>query len=365
MQVKFYSLEHAVEINANTIETAYLNLSQSLDEQEGRVLDTLRRWYASSEFVFHSSGSTGTPKEFRFSAKQLEWSATSSIRAMHLNSSDHFLLAMDARFVGAALLVIRAALLDAHLSLIPLEAAISKQIPIDHEFTQVSLVPFQLDKSFEEDPEAATKFKRFSCILLGGSALDETLINTFRQEKIKCLHSYGMTETLSHVALRNPLEEAYFTPLKGVQLRLNEDTCLCIKTPALTEELQTTDLAELLADGRFKIVGRKDDVINSGGLKINPLDLEDFIRSQGWNTTLPWLIGWVPDKQLGQKLALITEGGLVNTSDFENLQQICRGYSKPQAIPRENWQIPQFVRTENLKLNRKKTIHSLHIQAIK
>ena len=365
MQVKFYSLEHAVEINANTIETAYLNLSQSLDEQEGRVLDTLRRWYASSEFVFHSSGSTGTPKEFRFSAKQVEWSATSSIRAMHLNFSDHFLLAMDARFVGAALLVIRAALLDAHLSLIPLEAAISKQIPIDHKFTQVSLVPFQLDKSFEEDPEAATKFKRFSCLLLGGAALDESLIRKLRHEKLNCLHSYGMTETLSHIALRNPLEDAYFKPLDGVKLRLNEESCLCIQTPALAEELQTNDLAELLPDCRFRIVGRKDDIINSGGLKINPLELEEFIRSQAWHPQLNWMIGWVPDKQLGQKLVLITEGGLLDSTDFENLQFICRGFSKPQAIPRENWQIEQFIRTENLKLNRKKTIHLLHNQSTK
>lgn len=365
MLVSFYSIPEVYELNEKTINSIKLKLSKKLDPQETRFIDLLSKWYKSEEIKFQSSGSTGLPKEFLFESKNLAWSAKASIQAMELSAKDHFLLAMDVRFVGAAMLVIRAAILDARISLIPLQSNISQFIPNQHSFTQVSLVPFQIQSSLENDHDAPSKFKQFSKILLGGGPLDEELLGLIKKHQLHCLHSYGMTETLSHIALRNPLTTERFKPFEQIKLRLNEDGCLCINTPFLASEICTNDIGKIFEDGSFQIIGRADDIINTGGLKINPIELESYIASQINLIGINWIIGWVPDNKLGQKLVLISEGTKMEDSDFEKIQAICKTYSKPQAIPRENLSIEKFERTENFKIMRALTIQRLHYLMIK
>jgi O-succinylbenzoic acid--CoA ligase len=143
--------------------------------------------------------------------------------------------------------------------------------------------------------------------------------------------TYGMTETLSHIALRRlngPEASSWYTPFEGVGIRQNEDGCLVIDAPEVAEStLVTHDIVEIAADGRrFKVLGRKDNVICSGGIKIQIEEVERLLRP---HLTAPFLVSKRPDKVLGEAVALLTEA-----TDLAAIEGICRTVLPPYWRPR-------------------------------
>ncbi|MFY8020409.1 MAG: AMP-binding protein [Bacteroidia bacterium] len=357
MIISFETYHQEIEINESNFEI--LNSISINSENDKKVRTLLLKWFGNEKFVFKSSGSTGKPKEFTFTKEQVKLSAEASIEAFGLTQKDHLLLLMNADFVGAAMLVLRAAVLDAKLSVMPILSASTLGIETNHNYTFCSMVPLQMMESIKQDEEAIFKLKRFKKILLGGNSIFMKLEQLIKENGLNVYHSYGMTETLSHVAIRQIGHSSYFKTLRGTFIKLNEDQCICIKNSITNDWLETNDLAEMNTEGDIKIIGRKDFVINSGGIKYSPETIEsrihEFLEKQAiqWNELM---IGWIQSEQWGQELILLIENQEIEEEVFNQLKIYLKQFPEKHAYPKSWKQIKSFKRTENGKLDRKNTI---------
>jgi O-succinylbenzoic acid--CoA ligase len=170
-----------------------------------------------------------------------------------------------------------------------------------------AMTPMQVYNSLQS-AEERRRLKSIKKLLIGGSAIDAELEKKLRRFPGEVYMSYGMTETLSHIALRRisgTEASDYYTPFPSVRLSLSERGTLVIDAPLVCDEiLETNDLAEIRADGTFRILGRIDNVINSGGIKIHAEELENELRAV---ISINFAITSVPDPQLGEAVVLLVE----------------------------------------------------------
>jgi O-succinylbenzoic acid--CoA ligase len=200
------------------------------------------------------------------------------------------------------------------------------------------MVPLQVWNSLQ-DPLQASRIRAIRHLIIGGGAVDANLAAALADFPNAVWSTYGMTETLSHIALRRlngPERSDWYSPLEGVSVSVNADGCLVINAPAVHDGLLVTnDLAEI--DGnRFRILGRKDNVICSGGIKIQIEEVEALLRP---HLSMPFMITKIPDTRLGQQMVLLTED-----ADRRKIETVCR-----QVLPRY-WQPRQVIYTEKLPL---------------
>lgn len=347
-------------------QTATLNVAADLTAlqattilpHEQAVLHCLQQWFNKTEVCFESSGTTGAAKTFCFTHQQIQLSAQASIQALGLNPQTRFLLCMQPQFVGAAMLVYRAAQLGAALAVVSPSKNPLKDLPKAHGYTFVSLVPYQLSHILA-CPASTEKLKAFDTILIGGAALDPALEQAIVEHQLNAYHSYGMTETLSHIALLKIGCHKAFKILPGVNIALNNEQCLLIETPWNPMPIQTHDLATIFEDGSLEIKGRLDFVINSGGVKFNPEWLEKhisaFLFEQGI-APIPFLVGWQAHTTLGQEMILLTEGSAFSPTVFLAIGEMLKKRVHAYAFPKLQMVLPAFARTETGKIQRMKTI---------
>jgi O-succinylbenzoic acid--CoA ligase len=363
MIVRFETLKQEVSINESNFEMLNSIALHSANDEKVRAL--LLKWYSNENFVFKSSGSTGKPKEFSFNKAQVKLSAEASIEAFGLTKNDHLLLLMNADFVGAAMLVLRAAVLDARLSILPIQSASTLHIEIKHDYTFCSMVPLQMMESIKQDADAIIKLKRFKKILLGGNSISLQLEQLIKENDLVVYHSYGMTETLSHIAIRRIGHESHLKPLKNTLIKLNDNHCVDIKNAITKDWLETNDIGELNNKGELKIVGRRDFIINSGGIKHSPEQIENRIQNYLNTQDIKWnefMIGWKRSEALGQEIILLIENQNIDEEQFENLKNHLKKFDEKHAFPKSWKRINSFIRTENGKLDRINTIESSHNQ---
>lgn len=202
-----------------------------------------------------------------------------------------------------------------------------------------AMVPMQVWNSLQV-PEERARLTAIRHLIIGGGAIDDALARELKDFPNVVWSTYGMTETLSHIALRRlsgPDATDWYTPFEGVSLSLSDDGCLVIDAPEVCAgRLVTNDLAELRPDGRFRILGRRDNVVCSGGIKIQMEEVERLLRP---HLSVPFCVTKVPDPQLGEALVLLAEGG-----QQPPLATICE-----QALPRR-WKPRHIVLTARLPL---------------
>ena len=287
------------------------NLDQLRQHEERYVredlADFLAEWYADTPTVtVQSSGSTGTPKTMHVEKDRMLASARMTCSFLGLKPGETALLCMPLKYIGAKMMVVRA--LEAGLNLEAAEPSGHALRGIRKAPTFLAMTPAQVFSSLEEDGETEL-LRQTRHLIIGGSAVDAGLARRLRLFPHGVWSTYGMTETLSHIALRRlsgPEASDWYSPLDGVSLRLREEETLIIRAPAgCAEELVTNDLAELDAAGRFRILGRKDNIINSGGIKLQIETLEAQLLP-----VMPCAFQIVParDPQFGEVVSmLVTE----------------------------------------------------------
>lgn len=292
------------------------------------LADFLAEWYAAEPTMqLHTSGSTGTPTTLQADKKAMMASAELSCRVFGLKSGQQALLCLPLQYVAGKMMVVRA--LAAGLHLLVREPS---STPLERVFTPVdfaAMVPMQAARTLAQ-PEGAKALERIGTLLLGGGFIDHGLEQSLRKLSCRVYASYGMTETLSHIALRrvngSEASDAY-TPLPGVQLSRDEEGALQLTVPHLgISHLQTNDMAELLPDGRFLILGRRDAVINSGGIKIQAEELENKLQSLISGISVLALPA--PHPELGECVALLWEGA---AESEQELRRACE-----QELPRHH-----------------------------
>ncbi|MFY0671794.1 MAG: AMP-binding protein [Bacteroidia bacterium] len=253
-----------------------INLCNNSIENE-KLKAFIKKLEASDKvFDFQSSGSTGVPKQFQFSFKQLKISARQTIDFFKLNSYDTLLCPFSMDFVAAKMMVARAFFLNAKLVF---TGPISNPFAIEKipNVTFAAFVPKQL-QNILQNSKSIEKLHQVNNILIGGASISNQLQIEIKQVvKTKIFLTYGMTETLTHVAvkdLHNP--NSSYIGLKGVKFKVDNRGCLQIKSPVNSQWLTTNDSVKLTATG-FDWIGRYDLVINSAGYKIQIESLEKRI----------------------------------------------------------------------------------------
>ncbi len=308
----------------------------------------LEEWFAPGGCIrLHTSGSTGAPKEIMASKEAMWASALASCRAFGLKEGDSALLALPLRYIAGKMMVVRA--LAARLHLFVVEPSSAPFSGLDSEVDFAPLVPLQAAKTLQL-PNGARLLSKVRTLLLGGGFLDASLEEALQAVPSRIFASYGMTETFSHIALRRvngASQSDFYAPLPGVHVGLSADGCLNIRAPYLGIEkaLSTHDLAEVLPDGRFRILGRKDAVINSGGIKIQAEDIERKLRAA---TGLELVLVPRSHPELGQCAALLWEGEPAQEPALiaacSSLPRFCR--------PRYTRRLACLPRTESGKIAR-------------
>ena len=244
------------------------------------------------------------------------------------------------------MLVVRA--LVAGLDLIVRPASGHPLSDVKQPLRFAAMVPLQVYNTLRT-PEEKERLKQTEILIIGGGAIDEALETEIKSLPGAVYSTYGMTETLSHIALRRlngtAASERYY-PFSSVNLSLSPENTLVIDAPLVCDVvLQTNDIARIYPDKGFIILGRKDNVINSGGIKIQAEEVEKLLRPF---ISVPFVITSVPDQRLGQAVTLLIEGR-ADTEEIENrLQTILTPYYRPKYILTTDC-IPQ---TGNGKVNR-------------
>lgn len=312
--------------------------SQSAGEiWEKEIVDFLNEWFSDKDFILSkTSGSTGIPKEIRIPKSAMKMSAELTGEFFGLKKGDTALLCMPVNFIAGKMMIVRAIELKLKLYCIQPKSEINlSEFPI---LDFVPMTPMQVGNSFEN-------LSKIKTLLIGGAPLSDELRKKLQVLETKSFESYGMTETITHIALKE-ISEEWFSVLPQVKIKTDNRGCLVITTPYFEEEIITNDLVEIKNETQFKWLGRFDNVINSGGIKFSPELIEAKIKSLIPNE---FIISSLPDEKLGEKLILIIEGN--NFTHFQ-LSEVLNKYE----LPKETYFLEKFPRTESGKLQRRKIL---------
>lgn len=301
-----------------------------------------------SEFVVYTSGSTGAPKPIRLMREHMKASASATNEFFQNKKGSTALLCLSPTTIGGKMMIVRA--LEAGMKLVVVEPSSTPLTTITEPIDFAAMVPLQVQQSLLNTPN---KFELVKRIIIGGAAVSNDLKQQLAQFNTLFYQTFGMTETISHFALKqlSPSEEAFYTCLPGVTIG-SDDGSLTINYPALgIESLVTNDLIQLIDANRFKWLGRSDFTINSGGIKIHPEQVEILLAQL---IPVPFFSFGVKDELLGERHVLAIES--LKEIDLSKAQ--LSGQLSKYELPKELWYFSTFHYTESGKLNRRETLKS-------
>lgn len=290
-----------------------------------------------------TSGSTGKPKSISVKKEWMKNSAKLTGKTFGLKEGDSVLLCMPMKFVAGKMMVVRA--LELGLDLKVVEPSSNPLKNIDETIDFAAMVPLQLENSLNDLDQVKT-------LIVGGGRVNLKLVEKLQNVSTQVYETYGMTETLTHVAIKplnGPDKSNIFSALDGIRFDLDSRECLVIHATALNPEpIITNDLVDLINENSFRWLGRYDNVINSGGVKIIPEVVEAKLASVILNRR--FFITGVADESLGEKVVLVVEGKKIDISR-DSLDKF--------EEPKEIYFIPKFVETESGKVNRGETLMAM------
>lgn len=243
------------------------------------ILTEIRRfvaeWESDSPFIIaHTSGSTGTPKEIHLPKEIVCESARRTIDFFGLDASSRLHLCLSPDYIAGKMMIVRGLLSGAGLTCEEPSNHILQGISSDEEITLLAIVPSQLEDLIIR----AEALPRIENIIVGGAPLTASQREKASGSGLNIFETYGMTETASHIALRrltNPASS--FRALDGIRVSLDDRGCMVVESPEFGR-IVTNDIAELTSKNEFLIVDRADSIINSGGVKISPVEVESRIQ---------------------------------------------------------------------------------------
>ena len=287
-------------------------------------------WFNTGESVsVNTSGSTGSPKTIQLDKEFLRESAARTNSFFHINASSRLHSCVGADFIGGKMMAVRAWESGAKFSWEKPSNSPLNGIGDEETIDLLAVVPSQM-LGLLEKKENLPDIKN---IIIGGSAIHPELRKKIESRGLNTYETYGMTETASHIALRKVTEKpGPFKTLSGITVKSGNDECLIISFKNGVE-VKTNDLVKTLSDTEFFILGRKDDVIITGGKKVNPVNLEEKIAPF---METDFMIAGFPDEKWGEKLVMIIEGNEKDV-DLEELE-------KSMATILERWELPKEIR---------------------
>ncbi|MBO9612847.1 MAG: AMP-binding protein [Dyadobacter sp.] len=323
-----------------------------------QAYDFMGKWLEGDrEFVLHTSGSTGMPKPITVTRRQLEASAAMTGEALALGSGTRALVCLNVGYIAGLMMLVRGLELGWELTVTePTSNPLNGLDSVDFDF--VAMVPMQL-QAILENTATVDQVSRLGKILLGGAPVNLALAEAIKGLNVPVFQSYGMTETVSHVALKalNGAEASdSYVFLPGISFGTDERGCLFVSGAVTNgQKVQTNDLVQITGN-TFQWIGRADNVINSGGVKI-VLDQTDQRIAQVFhdlgisNAFFCW---WEPDEKLGQKLVLIVESSL-RPEQAVQLPAEIRSRVSTYENPKHIYFAKAFAKTATDKIDKRAT----------
>lgn len=333
----------------------------------------LKEWFSESEFIeVKTSGSTGTPKVIRLQKKHMINSAIATGSFFNLNESTTALLCMSPVYIAGKMMLVRALKLGWELDVV---APVSNPLEgLKKNFDFSAMVPIQLYNSLDQ-------IHQLKKVIVGGGVISNEIINKIQNISTEIYATYGMTETITHIAVKKlnchskSSEEsqrkknscsnadsasiAHYKILPNIKISKDKRDCLVINAPKISsEEIVTNDLVELISSNEFVWKGRFDTVINSGGIKLIPEEIEqklaEIIKQR-------FFVYGMPDSVLGEKLVLIIESESGTNCHFEHVEEFKARIKNLKTLfkyeaPKELYFVAKFIETENKKINRPKSV---------
>lgn len=312
----------------------------------------IKTWLNNNDYVeVKTSGSTGTPKIIRLDKKRMIASAKATGDFFGLKPNDKALLCLPCDYIAGKMMVVRAMVLG--LNLYSVEPTGNPLEKVENEGFQFgAMIPLQVLNSLKNH---RNKFENIEKMIIGGGVVDSSLLNKLQRVQNQCFATYGMTETITHVAvktLNGTKKTNLYQALQNVEFSKDKRDCLIINAPYLSEnQIITNDIVKLYSKSNFEWLGRFDNVINTGGIKVNPEQIEQkiepFIDSD-------FFIASANDEKLGSKVILVIENERkINLNLLKKqFQTVLSKFEMPKLI----YVLPQFERTETGKIQRKQTL---------
>ena len=332
-------------------EVAYNFIKEGLPFEQA-IGEFLLDWLDDNDFIeVKTSGSTGKPKLIRIKKLAMVNSAFATGDFLNLKPGDKALYCLPSDYVAGKMMLVRAIILGLELDL----TQPTSQPIFDYEkhYDFAAMVPMQLEKVFGYCNNIKT-------IIVGGTAVSNRLNTAVQNVKSNIYETYGMTETVTHIALKKlnnfeSLQEGttkqfvkpHFKVLPNVKISQDDRHCLIIKAPKLSEEtIVTNDIVKLYSETEFEWLGRYDNVINSGGIKLFPEQIEVKLQNK---INSRFFIASIPHEILSEQVVLVVESdsSYLDNSVFNNLDKY--------EIPKHIYNVSQFIETSSGKVQRKKT----------
>ena len=306
----------------------------------------LKEWFdAQEEIIVKTSGSTGTPQIIRLSKSKMKISAAMTCDYFGLNPLDKALLCLSAENIAGKMMLVRAIERGLHLIAVnPVGCSLSS---ITKRVKFAAMVPIQVQNCL--DNNCLNKTEK---LLIGGVSVSDKMQERLKDLPVECYSSYGMTETMSHVAIKklNGADASeWYEGLTGIGFSLDDRGCLQIEALGLgIQMLQTNDLCELRGGHHFKWLGRLDFIINSGGVKVSPEPLEKLLSPF---MPFPFFITGIPDEKFGEQVVLLIEARSAELIPVNQILQIISEWPKYQR-PKDIYFLPEFAYTPSGKIDR-------------
>ena len=309
------------------------------EDFEKPVGDFLLDWFDSKSYIeMQTSGTTGTPKTIVVPKQAMVDSALATGDFFDIIPGNKALQCLPVKYVAGKMMLVRALILGLDLEFVAPNSHPMKNNEINFDF--VAMVPLQAQNSLSE-------LKKVKKMIVGGAAVSKTLEQQLLKLPTEVFETYGMTETITHIAARR-LGEKAFTVLPNVTISYDERNCLVIHAPRISPEvIITNDIVELINENQFIFLGRMDNIINSGGIKLIPEQIEEKLAGK---ISQRFFIASKPDAELGEKVILVIEGGIQNFD--ETLYEELDKYEKPKEI----LFISKFKETASGKILRKESM---------
>lgn len=308
------------------------------EDFEKPVGNFLLDWFDDNPYIdMQTSGSTGAPKTIRISKQAMVESAIATGDFFDIHPGQKVLQCLPVKYIAGKLMFVRAFILGLEMHFVA--PTITPLYNNDEEYDFVAMVPLQAKHSMKE-------LKMVKKMIIGGSMISKTLEEELKKLPTKVYETYGMTETITHIAARE-IGEPSFTVLPNVTISYDERNCLVIHAPRISNDvIVTNDLVQLVNENQFIFLGRYDNIVNSGGIKLIPEQIEKKLAGK---IDGRYFVTGKKDEELGEKLVLIIEGQEQKLSDivYEDLDK----YEKPKEI----YFVPEFKETENGKILRNET----------
>jgi len=332
-----------------------IDFSKSISDE---IHHFLVDWFKDIPFVeVKTSGSTGAPKTIKLSKKYMINSALATGNYFNLLENTTALLCMSPNYIAGKMMLVRALTLGWQLDVVEANSNPLKNLDKKYDFS--AMVPLQLNNSLSD-------IYKISKLLVGGGAVSNELLNKIQNINTEVFATYGMTETITQIAVKelNHMRHAeldsasHYKTLPNINISKDNRGCLVIDAPNVSsEKVITNDLVELISSTEFKWLGRFDTIINSGGIKLIPEQIEEKFEKIIHQR---FFVAGIFDELLGEKLVLIIEslGEKVSHNEIlkniKNLKLVTRF-----EIPRNIYFIEQFIETPTNKIHRTETLKLL------